>query len=81
MCIRDRPDAEGNVQLKSGVTNSIYTDVSFRKEWEGQNGSTVDDTYLSLDLTVTFKLQVRAKDVEGATWQWASEYFKIYRCV
>ena len=65
------------ITLKENLRNSIYNaNVNFRKEWKDQNNNTIDTDYLKdLQVTVTFKLQVRNKNTAGAAWQWASDYF------
>ena len=67
-------DADGNVAVGS-VTNSIYTQVSFQKNWVDESGQPVDDTYIKDSVTVTFQLQVQETD---GTWTDADKYFSAH---
>jgi len=58
----------------SKLTNSIYTNVPFKKVWKDADDHIITGNYLGPDLTVTFALQVQE---EGSTdWQNAGKYFE-----
>ena len=54
------------------VTNSIYTEEKFEKKWVDEAGKNITSQYIDFDVTVTFKLQVKAGDGQ---WQDASDFF------
>lgn len=53
------------------LTNSIMGSADYQKVWTDSEGKTIDKDYLQTDITVTFKLEVKAAD----EWKPASEYF------
>ena len=59
------------------LTNTLYTNTSFTKAWQDEDGTPIAEDYLGFDLTVTFKLQVKP---DGSTWQDASNYFTEDGC-
>lgn len=59
------------------LTNTLYTNTSFTKAWQDEDGTPIAEDYLGFDLTVTFKLQVKP---DGSTWQDASNYFTEDEC-
>lgn len=59
------------------LTNTLYTNTSFTKAWQDEDGTPIAEDYLGFDLTVTFKLQVKP---DSGTWQDASTYFTPNGC-
>lgn len=66
----------GSLNIGS-VTNTLYTNTSFTKAWQDEDGTPIAEDYLGFDLTVTFKLQVNPGD---GVWQDASTYFTEAEC-
>lgn len=67
----DSADGSGVIDLGS-VTNSIYANARFQKQWTDADDQPITEDYLGFDLTVKFKLQVSAN---GGAWQDADTYF------
>lgn len=78
-------DTDAATSQMNDLTNSMETDVPFRKEWIDSEGEAITEDYLSYDLAIDFKLQVAevtATETGGETsytvgeWRDASQYME-----
>ena len=60
-------DKDGNITMNP-LKNTIFTAVSYTKQWQDSSGNAIAEDYLGVDLTVNFGLQVRIKPLEEDTW-------------